>query len=288
MKKSVILVIIMILLSTSVYSFSLNNFLTNVRSKLTITGAAVTEPPIFYCSFDETFECDNNQLPIVNLHPSFESGYFNQAVLLDNSDKLIYNSEGNIESSKGTIELWFKPLIDTDVATIIEDSKSGACGNFIFKLDSQNKISFNPKRGSRLNVISDTALELDKWYHITVTWDSKIETKVYINGQLEDTKLGIFTPEQYRPQLRVGQPCGTSIYNRAQGLIDELKIYNYVRTPEQILNENKRIPIIEEEISNNIPEEDLSLPIEIPIPSPSQNKTSVWETFLNWISALFS
>lgn len=68
------------------------------------------------------------------------------------------------------------------------------------------------------------------WYHVAVTSD-KTNVKTYINGDLVDTTAigaGVSGATDRYP-LQIGMADNAFV-----GAIDELKIYNYVRTAAQI------------------------------------------------------
>jgi len=80
---------------------------------------------------------------------------------------------------------------------------------------------------------SATTIQADTWYHAAMTYDGTI-IKQYINGvQQFSIAGGNVTPSG----LQLGRYYNGAYY--FNGLIDDVRIYNYARTPEQIYNDYK-------------------------------------------------
>jgi len=84
------------------------------------------------------------------------------------------------------------------------------------------------------NVSSDTALEMGRWYHVAGTYDGQ-NTRVYIDGQL----AGSHTASVSEPLVTTNLPTAIGhLQNWSvqwfKGIIDELKVYDYARSPSQI------------------------------------------------------
>jgi hypothetical protein len=95
--------------------------------------------------------------------------------------------------------------------------------------------------GQESYTTSDMNLEVDRWYHIVVTWDTADgDYKFYRDGTLIEVAEGdrYETKNVNSENLYIGTgylaPGAEDNFN---GYIDELKIYNYAITPEQILQD---------------------------------------------------
>ena len=74
----------------------------------------------------------------------------------------------------------------------------------------------------------------DEWFHLAVTYNgTNFETKVYINGVLRETKTATWSPRPVSQFTfsQVGMGGGSRYF---EGNIDDVKVYDYVRTPAQV------------------------------------------------------
>jgi hypothetical protein len=83
------------------------------------------------------------------------------------------------------------------------------------------------------------AITLNQWYHIACTVDVENDVfKIFLNGVDNSTfDAGYLTSISniYSNNARFTIGAKSSIGNAANSYIDEVKIYNYIRTPSQIL-----------------------------------------------------
>ncbi|MBU2929004.1 LamG-like jellyroll fold domain-containing protein [Winogradskyella psychrotolerans] len=87
------------------------------------------------------------------------------------------------------------------------------------------------------NVVEDSdVLEINTWYHVAVSYDSATQTlKLYKDGVLIDTNTNVLAPLNGN-EIHIGSyNAAGNVFN---GSIDEVRIWNTVRTVEEI-NENK-------------------------------------------------
>lgn len=83
--------------------------------------------------------------------------------------------------------------------------------------------------------ISTTPVEIGKWYHITCTWTSSSGLSIYINGVLENTDPTAGTTLNSNSNIHsIGARYQASSSQHFDGSIDNVKVYNYARTPAQI------------------------------------------------------
>ncbi len=97
---------------------------------------------------------------------------------------------------------------------------------------------------------ANTVLNTSQWYHIAVTYDKDAgenNYKIYVNGLLDGQKTvtGAITLGDTSTKI------GTDTYNYFNGLIDEVKIYDKVLTPEEILADYNSF-LESEFVDNNI------------------------------------
>jgi len=162
--------------------------------------------------------------------PSWVEGKYGGALSFDGVDD--YVDCGNDESlnitDAITIEAWVKPLYD-DFGTIC---KGDAEYCFYFRSTSLTSLVFYAQNELKYSKSLSPSL-FNKWGHIAITAKDG-EQKGYVNGQLIGTETNsiTFTPGNNKLEI------GSSYYSyRFNGSIDEVRIYNYARTPEQILQD---------------------------------------------------
>ncbi|HRN70771.1 MAG TPA: LamG domain-containing protein, partial [Candidatus Woesebacteria bacterium] len=83
------------------------------------------------------------------------------------------------------------------------------------------------------NNISTYTVPIDEWVHITGTYDGTFQ-RIYVNGTLNarySQAVGALTGSKY---IQIGMNDKDFVTNAFNGQIDEVKIYNYTLTPEQV------------------------------------------------------
>lgn len=163
---------------------------------------------------------------------------------------------------------WKLKASDDGANWVILDTRTGAAGSWTarnqtvtFDLSSNTtayrmyRLDISKTSDPSLNAVQLSELELfaaepigddDGWMHVAMTYDGTAAT-LYINGRriaTENVALAgdtgssvVFGGTEANPAGggEVGsKPWGDNLYN---GVLDEIKIYNYVRTPQQILQD---------------------------------------------------
>ena len=174
---------------------------------------------------------------------SWIGGRFGKALVFDNTDD--YVDCGNDNSLAGrdeiTIEAWIHPK------GWGESGPSGY-GRIVTKVvyqvlligGSERCLAINLKTGGVIHTIqtSRDSIELNKWYHITVTYDSN-EVLAYINGENQTLRFANQKPSGNLDTHRNDNLLiGNQEYQAAtfDGIIDEVRISNTIRTPKEIKN----------------------------------------------------
>jgi alpha-tubulin suppressor-like RCC1 family protein len=147
-----------------------------------------------------------------------------------------YAKSGDTLSLSGdhTVEAWIKP-------------GSASLGGIITVGDSDfSKILFTDSREIAVDILIDgghyknytgtTQLTLDKWYHVTYTFDSNSNAlTIYVNGISEivtvSEAMSISPFSLSAAPVFIGKDQDTSYFD---GSIDEVRIWNDVRTEEEI------------------------------------------------------
>ena len=135
-----------------------------------------------------------------------------------------------------TIEAWVKlPAITTGVFTIISKG-NGTTTNYWIDIRDSGTIYFGgytPEGEGCYENVSGKITEANKWYHIVGTYD-KIRSKIYVDGQVVRDVAKTCALTTNANHLSIGARLTSNVWN---GLIDDVRIYNYARTQKQILED---------------------------------------------------
>ncbi|NLK40755.1 MAG: hypothetical protein GX298_01710 [Planctomycetes bacterium] len=134
-----------------------------------------------------------------------------------------------------TISFWVQWVGNNgDWQGIINRRGSWNNADMMWRIDknpTSGEISFEREGGA--GRVATTLVE-DEWHHITVTYDAaSLTTRMYNNGTLVATGSG-FT---YGTGVNSGFKLGCNNDNGSEffyGVLDDVKVYNYARTTEQI------------------------------------------------------
>ncbi|MEK7309789.1 MAG: LamG-like jellyroll fold domain-containing protein [Planctomycetota bacterium] len=97
---------------------------------------------------------------------------------------------------------------------------------------SNRKVAFYGGPGDTLLLESNSTISSSVWNYIVVTYDG-ITMRLYLNGSQDASKstTGALAITNYL--LNIGRNSGNST-DKYKGLLDDIRIYNYARSPEQI------------------------------------------------------
>jgi len=146
-----------------------------------------------------------------------------------------------------TVSLWFYPTMLNDTQGLFSFNKTG--GPFSI-LSSTNQI-YLTSSGSFRSFCNKTftTSDLYKWWHLSYIINSATDAsqwKCYLNGSDDGLSYSVSSGTYYEPDndWTIG-----AYYNNSwmfQGKIDNVRVYNYARTPAQIAWEyNKGKPVAE-------------------------------------------
>jgi hypothetical protein len=175
----------------------------------------------------------------------FSDGKFGKAIELDGTDDVVIVSDPGANSplditSAITLELWVKPDTFTNAnggnyPTPL--SKDGDIYRLFFATNGQISFRLAGPTGGDLTSGTNTA-PVGSWTHIAATYDSATGLrKIYFNGKEVASRSGdsgnISTSDN---PLYIGDAWGQG--NRMfDGKIDDVRIYNYARSAEQIMED---------------------------------------------------
>jgi len=167
--------------------------------------------------------------------PDWTTGKYGSALNFQNSgDYLSIADNSLLKPSNITVEAWVYPTTNfvnwTAIATKTTNG-SWSDGYGLVKSGTGNIIRFfvnNYNSGSS----GDATLALNTWSHVAGTYDGST-IKLYVNGTLINS-ASYSTPLTNSTQpLLIGRGAGSNGY-RWIGKIDDIRIYNYARSAEQI------------------------------------------------------
>ena len=202
--------------------------------------------PIGYWKFDEgsattTFDSSGNNntgyLQNNMATTSWTSGKYGSALLFDGVNDFVNMGDVIEGLSAYSVSAWIKlaSLPGTDAHYRIV-GKNNIFGFSIFN-SGFPRIHFNNGNGgswSSRYTLGATQLSTGTWYFVTATLNGT-DTRVYVDGKLDDVKTSDYSGiGSAVNNMTIGAMDGAQFFN---GLIDDVRVYNYARTPEQILQD---------------------------------------------------
>jgi hypothetical protein len=184
-------------------------------------------------SFDNT-----NWTDIINTTTSLSETLYGLGNGLNTDGSNDYVSLPKPTLNNMTIEYWVKTTQSSLTGSqwyngngIVDAEVGGSTSDFGTAL-LNGKLAFgigNPD----VTIQSTTSINTGTWYHVAATWNGTTgEMKLYINGVLESTGSGATGTRTAPPNIRIGSiQTGIQYFN---GTIDELRIWNVVRTQSEI------------------------------------------------------
>lgn len=175
--------------------------------------------------------------------PTWVSGKYGSGIKLDGNNDYASVSSASLGliNNNFTFSSWvklnnmpadnpriFSYAIDANNGYSLVAYGGGSANNFVFEV-KKSGVNYGKGYGITPKYTSDT------WYYLTGTFDSATNTSnLYINGILVAGSSGALTIPPATNILYFGSRGDTGYLN---GLIDDVKIYNYIRTPKQIVED---------------------------------------------------
>ena len=180
-------------------------------------------------AFDSTNNNNDGQLgstPAADANdPTWTSGKYGSALSFDGGDDYVNVSSANLGlTNKFTFSVWTKiPSSETDGHIIVIDS----AGLIRVRLLAQQTIIWQIVANS--NVISiGSEINNNSWHYIAGTYDGSVQ-KIYVDGIEKDSDTN--SGNIGSGGTNIGAASNGGYLN---GLIDEVRIYNYARSQSQI------------------------------------------------------
>jgi len=182
--------------------------------------------------------------------PTWSAGKFGPGVNFPGTDDVIRIPESTVTdlgttTDSYTVSAWFKTSTNSSTTAAIVNKECGASSSpFRLSLDSSELPLFNVRESvNTTSTVGTTALNDNLWHFITGVRDVATDTvKLYVDGVLIDTETDITTVTTVNDcDISIGNGAGTSYNsNDFNGPIDNVRIYNYARTPAQVAWEYNR------------------------------------------------
>ncbi len=138
---------------------------------------------------------------------------------------------GNTEM---TVSAWVKILEVPDArAHIISKYDAGTAGQWYLAIDGNSKVTFLRECGL-YGETGVTPVALNTWNHVVGVYDGT-NIQIYLNGILDKTAVDSCSISDTSVDVKIGAgDNGTGTEDEFKGFIDEVKVYPYARTPDQI------------------------------------------------------
>jgi len=131
-----------------------------------------------------------------------------------------------------TTEAWVYLDDPSDVQTFIY--RKGGANDYYFYITNTLRVGCYIRGIASVSSDGSYPINLDEWTHIACTYDGA-SVKTYINGVLRSTNTTSGLLYTSNSSVEVGNTSGVGNNYRLRGALDELKIYNYARSQEQIV-----------------------------------------------------
>lgn len=156
--------------------------------------------------------------------------------LFDGSDDYIDAGTNNFGYTVQTIEAWIYPYVDTATNRSIVSNSTVTDYDYSLGIGTADKIIyvFKGSDGTPSVHTGNTVVDINKWYHIVGGFDGR-SSFLYVNGKSDATPTDFSTTPPRIPNrnLWIGRLQNT--YN-FKGIIALVRIYNYVLSPQKILD----------------------------------------------------
>ncbi|MEQ1922826.1 MAG: LamG-like jellyroll fold domain-containing protein, partial [Pyrinomonadaceae bacterium] len=193
--------------------------------------------------FENSLNGEQGEVPTSAAGHSFQTGIQGQGVLLPNTNTLTYAAANNINALEGTVELWVKPTWNGNNNLSQTFFAWGGSGGIYLGKDSANtlilRLNFfgtQPGGEKQINLANISSWQANTWHHVAFTYSNTTkQIRAYRDGQPSGQLT--FTgnlPAITASSFYVGNY--TSGNTGANGVMDEFRISNRVRTDEEIRN----------------------------------------------------
>ncbi|MCD6471001.1 LamG domain-containing protein, partial [bacterium] len=189
---------------------------------------------------------------------TFIDGKFKEAGTFDgDGDYVLVPSNENLRLTNNfTVEAWIKVNDVNDYHTIVmHDENGGGNDAYGLRVDPGGNITFfalNANKWDAQHLTSAETIEPGRWYHVAGIYDKDYNLRVYINGKEASNSPKAASGDvvyEVTTNLNIGRRCNGSLF--FNGLIDNVAIYDYARSPQEILRDAEAFPLDETPTETN-------------------------------------
>lgn len=223
------------------------NFGSTATTEAAIITGGAGNPPVAYWNFDENTGTtagdtsgSNNTGTLTN-GPTWTPGKVGPSLNFDGTDDLVTagpSSSLNVQTH--TFSAWILPTSTTGTPIIASNSDNIGVSGLEWGI-RVNKLAFAYFDGATRGWYSDTGsdLPLNTWTYATFVWNQSAGTiSFYRNGVFSSTVATTTGTIVYNSDtFRIARQPSNNYF---RGKIDDVKLYNYVRTPAQIAYDYNR------------------------------------------------
>jgi hypothetical protein len=219
-----------------------------------VWAGSLTDGLTFYASLDKGIEADQaagSPEPRMNQQTSVAEGRFGQGVELKGDARLYYSGVDNFDLREGTVAFWakrYEPWAQRK-SCILFKAVAGPDWNrngIYFMVTDWNQLRvwvWDEEAKQTLWMTRPLPEATNEWYHLAFTYRDG-EVRLFVNGE-EGSYVpdGRGDPMSVMPSGRVTNLQFGSDYNHSfQGVYDEMRVYNRVLTPEEIMALYQHVP----------------------------------------------
>ncbi|EKD55866.1 MAG: hypothetical protein ACD_59C00014G0003 [uncultured bacterium] len=210
-----------------------------------VTSNFVIQSLVAWWKFDEgtgtsALDSSGNNFTCTVQNPQWADGVIGKCLTFNGSSTSVRgDANSKLSLTNLTLSAWVKPTGNgTNNPRIVAVGPAGTTAqHYVMALDGGARVvAFGRESVLPLQPVnSNTPITNDnKWHQITVTFDGNI-IKHYIDGVLDKSTISTVSPKQFSSVIiQIG--FSDSGADRFQGLIDDIKIYNYALPETEITN----------------------------------------------------
>ena len=214
---------------------------------LTISVAACVQAEpglLFRASFDGTAQAISaapDPVATVGPAPTFAPGKFGQALVAGAESTLLrYRTDGNLVPQAGSVSLWVKPVnwgTDGCFHSFFESGqeRQGLGWLILYKYYQNNWLLLRyADEADQVGMAQGLAdWKSGEWHHLVGTWSPE-GMRVYVDGELSGTAPRPLVAQSLADTFALGDNGWHLPHKGTQTLIDEVRIYSYPLSPEQV------------------------------------------------------
>jgi hypothetical protein len=211
-------------------------------------------PPVAEWKFDENTgttandSSGNNNTGTLTTSPTWTTGKTGSGVNLSPSNSYVSVADSSSLNITGdlTISTWVKPnAVDSTARLIMGKGNTSATTSrqYGMRLSAANQWQAFVYSGSTTYSVADTTTtpSTSRWDQLTVVRDATANTlKFYTNGILRGSASSVTGSLNSTNNIFAIGREGSSASNYFGGMVDNMRIYNYARTPAQVAWEYNR------------------------------------------------